>query len=195
MLVGSDKLCRGPLRGQKPNKMRPIPGKEIPDKTSQDVPHPRKSRTKPDKMSPIPGNLGQNLRLAPSPQIPDKTSHDATHLRKYRKNPTKKRRFFLCCCLFGCSDNLCRGTLREQKSWTKPHMMRPIPWNSRTKLHKMSPITGNLGQNLTRCALSPEIPDKTSQDEPHPRKSRKKLHKKRFAFGCWLVVVVPTTSA
>ena len=41
----------------------------------------------------------------------------------------------------------------------------------------MRPIPGNPGQNLTRCAPSPEILDKTSQDEPHPRKSWTKPHK------------------
>ena len=55
------------------------------------------------------------------------------------------------------------------------------PRKSRTKLHKMRPIPGNPGQNLTRCAPSPEIPENPG----------KKLTKRRFAcwlVGCWLLV-------
>ena len=62
---------------KKTHKKRPIPGKGILYKTSQDEPHPRKSWTKPHKMRPIPGNPGQNLtRCDPSPEIPKRPSND-----------------------------------------------------------------------------------------------------------------------
>ena len=43
----------------------------------------------------------------------------------------------------------------------------------------MCPIPGNPGKNFTRCAPSPEIPkipEKTSQNASHPRKSRNSQH-------------------
>ena len=55
--------------------------------------------------------------------------------------------------------------------------MSVVQWKSWTEPHKMRLISGNPGQNLTSCAPSPEILDKTSQDAPHPRKSWTKPHK------------------
>ena len=112
-------------------KCRKSRGSEISGKTSQDPPHPRKSRAKPRKIRPIPGNPGKNLtRCAQSPEIPEETSQNAPHPRKSRKKPHKmraipgnpgniseknltKRR--LCCCWLLSSDKLCRGPLRVQK--------------------------------------------------------------------------------
>ena len=57
--------------------------------------------------------------------------------------------------------------------------MSVVQWKSWTEPHKMRLISGNPGQNLTSCAPSPEILDKTSQDAPHSRKSWTKAHKMR----------------
>ena len=83
-------------------------------------------------MCPIPGNK----------PIPEKTSQDAPHPRKSRKNITK-RRF---CLVVGC--------------WLflVPTSCADAPFG---------------GKNITRYAPSPEIPEKSSQDAPHPRKSRR----------------------
>ena len=72
------------------------------------------------------------------------------------------------------------GFLGVERSQTFQYLSQR---KSRTKPHKMRPIPRNLGQNLTRCAPSPEILDKTSQDAPHPRKSWTKHHKMRPISG------------
>ena len=142
---------------------------EILDRTSQDAPHLRKSWTEPHKLCPIPGNPGQNLtRCAPSPEIPNKT-------HKMRPIPGNSGQNFT---RFAPSpeipDKPSQDAPQSPEIPDKTSHDETHPRKSWTIYHKVRPIPGNPGQNLTRfrgpkmAGYFREVPLRDLQDRPRP---------------------------